>query len=158
VSSVPSWSPDGRRIAFSAGAPYADTSIATIRPDGSALRTLVAAPAADETGDVLSGPGWSPDGRSILYYDEEYLCGSKCSEVNLMVMRQDGSRRRPLAYHVGSATWSPDGRQLIGQDGGGWPHRGRLSQRRAPLRGRLSLRMELAAAALAPISPHVEEY
>ncbi|HEX6702015.1 MAG TPA: hypothetical protein VF101_14910 [Gaiellaceae bacterium] len=116
VSSVPSWSPDGQRIAFSTGAPYEDTAIATIRPDGTGLETLVAAPAADETGDVLSEPAWSPDGRTILYYDEEYLCGSKCSEISLIAMRPDGTRRRPLRYYVGGASWSPDGRQLLGQD------------------------------------------
>ena len=119
VSSVPSWSPDGRRIAFSTGVPYEQTAIATVRPDGSGLRTLVAAAAAEEIGDVLSGPAWSPDGRTILYTDEEYLCGSKCSEVNLMAMRQDGTRRRPLRYYVGGASWSPDGRQLLGESGEG---------------------------------------
>ncbi|HYZ78402.1 MAG TPA: hypothetical protein VE596_13610 [Gaiellaceae bacterium] len=119
VFSTPSWSPDGRRIAFSTGASYEPTAIATVRPDGTGLRTLVAAAAAEETGDVLSRPAWSPDGRTILYTDEEYLCGSKCSEVNLMAMRQDGTHRRQLRYYVGGATWSPDGRQLLGENGEG---------------------------------------
>lgn len=116
ISSAPSWSPNGRRIAYAIGGDYAPTAIETIRPNGTGRRVPVAAPAAEETGDVLSEPSWSPDGRTILYYDDEYFCGSKCDELHLMLMRPDGSNRHTLPFTVDDATWSPDSRQLLGQD------------------------------------------
>lgn len=112
LESAASWSPDGQRIAFDTD--YGATAIETIRPDGTGLRKLVAAPVADETGDVLSEPRWSPDGQTILYYDDEYFCGSKCDELHLMRVRPNGTGRHRLPFTVDDANWSPDGRQLLG--------------------------------------------
>ncbi len=118
ISSAPSWSPDGKRIAFSTGEDYGPTSIETIRYDGTGL-TVLASATAEDTGDVLSAPKWSPDGKTILYYDDEYFCGSKCDELHLMLMRPNGTGRRRLRGYFDSASWSPDGSELLGQTGEG---------------------------------------
>jgi Tol biopolymer transport system component len=114
VSSAPSWSPDGKRIAFSTGEPYTPTAIETIRVDGGGLRTVASAPAAGDEGDVLFGPLWSPDGRAILYGDDEYFCGSKCDDLHLVLIRPDGTDLHRLRNSIDSASWSPNGKKLIG--------------------------------------------
>jgi Tol biopolymer transport system component len=56
-STVPRWSPDGKRVAFSPGRDY-DAGVFVISADGSGERRLT------ETG---SWPVWSPDGKNIFY-------------------------------------------------------------------------------------------
>jgi Tol biopolymer transport system component len=69
---------------------------------------------------MLYGPQWSPDGKTILYYDDEYFCGSKCDELHLTLMRPDGTNQRRLPAIFESTGWSPDGNVLLGQTGDGY--------------------------------------
>jgi len=57
----PSWSPDGRTIAFIGRSGKADADIYTVHADGTGLRKLTHWP-----GSSL-GPEWSPDGRHIVF-------------------------------------------------------------------------------------------
>ena len=59
----PVWSPDGTRIAFKIGKAFGE--IATIRPDGSDLKTVTVRP----SGEWLSvtTPMWSPTGQHLAY-------------------------------------------------------------------------------------------
>jgi TolB protein len=103
---MPSWSPDGSRIAFARRAPGALTAVYTIRPDGTGLRRVALAPAG-----FHSDPAWSPDGRRIAFTAGNGLeFGGE-----LYVMDADGSHVRRLARVaeiVWSPQWSPDGRLL----------------------------------------------
>ena len=68
----PSWSPNGRLIAFDSNAksPTAlDHDLFVIRPDASGLRRLTSGPAVDED------PSWSPDGTRIAFTRSVRCCG-----------------------------------------------------------------------------------
>jgi Tol biopolymer transport system component len=92
---LPTWSPDGRRIAFLHGRGRGRGQLYVVNADGSGLRNLgrIAGPAL-----FASHPVWSPDGRTI--YFGRYLIST------------DGSGARKLPYIPLIAVWSPDGRRI----------------------------------------------
>jgi TolB protein len=111
----PTWSPDGRMIAFDRrvgpiGAPppgngacrVCHGEIFAVNADGGGLRNL--------TGNAGGNfPVWSPDGRQIAF--------SRDNAFNpyLYVMNADGSGQRRVTQepiHVWGASWSPDGQRL----------------------------------------------
>lgn len=107
----PSWSPDGRRIAF-----YSErdgnAEIYVMNADGSDVRRLTTS-AADE-----GYPGWSPDGTNISFDSD------RDGNFEIYAMDADGSRVRRLTNHPArdvSASWSPDGSHIAfmsDRDGG----------------------------------------
>jgi Tol biopolymer transport system component len=96
TGSSPSWSPNGRLIAYD----RVNRGIYVSRVDGTHVRRL--------TGSG-SSPAWSPDGRLIAYRTN---CG-------IRLMTPAGKDATPVSAsrcaHIGLpgyATWSPDGRKL----------------------------------------------
>jgi TolB protein len=117
--SLPDWSPDGRRIAFTRFFPE-QTDVLVARADGTGVRNLTRSSC---TAVCLSNeyPVWSPDGRRIAF---ERALGPLPSAgpppvVGIFVMDADGSHvRRLTQLQPGSGTedhspsWSPDGRRI----------------------------------------------
>jgi len=104
---MPSFSPDGRRIAFtrvvqSLVAPTA--SLFTMDGGGRHVERLLA------DGIDLSA-AWSPDGSTIAFSRLEST-SRPLREATLYLADADGSNLRSLGLHGLSPAWSPDGRRL----------------------------------------------
>lgn len=105
----PSWSPDGRWIA------YGDVNarrIALVSPDGQHNRVVAT---ADQFGtELLVGPVWSPDGQWLAFNTSEGA--TFYGGTDIWVIRPDGTGARNLTAgraEDGEDTfpaWSPDGR------------------------------------------------
>ena len=100
----PTWSPDGKQIAFYASGRNG-IGIFVMNSDGSNQRRLTAV----NTGDLY--PDWSPDGKNIVF--ESSKSGGK---LDIYVINADGTNRRRLTNHPEHdrhAAWSPDSQSII---------------------------------------------
>lgn len=112
----PTWSPDGRQIAFSSTRNAAPDStepapeIYVMDARGRGERRLTYRRSAHDV-----APQWSPDGDSISFL--EYRGDAQEARGHLRVMRADGSSDRVLTeaneVMAWDPTWSPSGRTIV---------------------------------------------
>ena len=109
------WSPDGRRIAFSAPTEDDPTpegcngpgEVFVINADGTELTRVTNRPGPDRIGD------WSPDGRFLVW--------ENCSDWQAWVGRPDGTEAHAITgpgFPLSNGdfpSWSPDGTRIIVQ-------------------------------------------
>jgi TolB protein len=99
----PSWSPDGKRIAFNSNV-SGQALMYVVDLDGSGVVDLST---VGEGGQVA----WSPDGRSILFASHR---DHSDNWREVYVMRPDGSGVRRLTRAGGETpAWAPDGRYIV---------------------------------------------
>jgi eukaryotic-like serine/threonine-protein kinase len=100
-------SPDGARIVFSTNAPQQDLFV--IHPDGTSLRQLTSG------GSKNRLPRWSPDGLLIAFYS------NRGGHYQAWTIRPDGSDLTLIsdANPLYNPVWSPDGKKLACNVGGG---------------------------------------
>ena len=103
VGEYPTWSPDGKRIAFNSNF-TGEHRMFVVEPDGS---NLVDLGFVDEGWQV----DWSPDGRSILFTSHR---DHPDNYTDIYVMRPDGSEVERLTTNAGyTPAWSPDGAYFV---------------------------------------------
>jgi dipeptidyl aminopeptidase/acylaminoacyl peptidase len=97
---TPSWSPDGREIAF-VGTGF---KISVARADGSAVRKLTSGL------DRQLSPAWSPDGDRIAFVSD------RGDSFDIWSIGPDGTGTQRLTDHPEDDTlpaWSPDGNRIV---------------------------------------------
>lgn len=101
---LPAWSPDGDRIAFSSSR-AGNRDIYVVSSDGTGLTRLTSDPATDDA------PDWSADGTRIVFSSER---GQGWADI--YVMNADGSDVQRLTNDPawdGYPAWSPDGTKIV---------------------------------------------
>lgn len=121
----PTWSPDGRQIAFDGNRePDRRSKIWVMNADGSNQRKLT--DIHDTSNPTFYGdrtPSWSPDGAKILFTGNRDFNGTRnCFTVNcseIFVMNADGSNDHPITNDPNRGgiyffpKWSPDGTKIV---------------------------------------------
>jgi TolB protein len=109
---APSWSPDGRRIAFARyGLLGTPGFIYTMNVDGSGVRRLLSIP-----GGGWGFPSWSPDGRWIAVFEGSDGRGGS-GPPGIFLVGSDGRNFHKIpgttTAQVNGTSWSPDSTRLV---------------------------------------------
>jgi TolB protein len=103
TNTYPSWSPDGKKIAFRRMLGEMNSEVFIAAADGSGAQNLTNHPAFD------GWPAWSPDGASIAF------ASNRNANYQIFTMNADGTNVRLVANTEGRATeprWSIDGKTI----------------------------------------------
>ena len=75
----------------------------TMRPDGTAFRTILRFDAESTDNCSIDQATWSPNGKRVLY----------STFRGIWTIRADGKRKRSILDVGSSAAWSPNGREVV---------------------------------------------
>ena len=94
----PTWSPDGKRIAYESSKGGSGSHIWVMNADGSGAARLTA-----ETQEEDEDPAWSPDGKQIAF--------ARAGTIAVLTLA-GGTVKTVVTGTNTSPVWSPDGKQL----------------------------------------------
>jgi Tol biopolymer transport system component/DNA-binding winged helix-turn-helix (wHTH) protein len=101
---LPTWSPDGRWIAFARMAPSIESSMFRVSPDGGP-------PEAVAPGEPGYAPSWSPDGKSLAFGGGPGQAGG----IRILDIASRKITLLPESSGNCCPAWSPDGRFLFAE-------------------------------------------
>jgi Tol biopolymer transport system component len=111
VDAAPTWSPDGRKIAFVSQKQNGSFAIFTMNADGTDRTEITAL--NDSYWATWRPLSWSPDGGRIAFHDSSAVS----TGIDIFVVNLDGSGRQNLtadhAHWDLTPTWSPDGSKIL---------------------------------------------
>lgn len=118
----PSWSPDGKKVAFIVQKPYGTGSLYVINnidKPYSSLRLI------SEIRPAVFNPNWSPDGQKISFVSDEYVSKRLSDRWRVekfvgktFIINSDGTGLKQMKAMY-PASWSPDGKMFLyrGEEG-----------------------------------------
>ncbi len=107
---LPRWSPDGKRIAFSAAAPGEPRKIYLVSAEGGSPKRLTLGERDEDE------PSWSPDGNSLVFGRQPFYYPGTSGAVAIyrLDLRTHQVSELPGSDGLLSPRWSPDGRYIAG--------------------------------------------
>ncbi len=109
IDDFPTWSPDGKKLAFLSQRPTGEFAIFIMNADGTGkteVTPVTYQPPSPWRGFDWRHMSWSPDGSRIVFTDLVSTIGT------IFVVNADGSNRRNLTTGFYPA-WSPDGSRIL---------------------------------------------
>ena len=119
---VPSWSPNGKQIAYELALRGQGRHIYIMDADGKNTKPLTKAAQLPIPGQAIMrfAPRWSPDGQQILYIESTFAKDQGKVRVisdKLFVCHSDGSKLRklpiPKGWQMATACWAADGTDIF---------------------------------------------
>ncbi|MFB6894065.1 TolB family protein [Kitasatospora sp. NPDC056327] len=125
AETAPSWSPDGRQLAFTRTWGSVDptteqiqySDLYVIAPDGTTAQRVTFLTNDTPYSGAVTDPAWSPDGKQLVFSYRTSATGQPANASALYVVNADGTGMRrltPWELRAGErANWSPDGSRIV---------------------------------------------